>query len=173
MGGPTCFGPSRCRPREAGCSSSPVSRRRSSRISDEPGAPPAALTRALGDVEAAAATDADARWLSRRGRGSRRRRADRRAGAADDVGRRPSTRPFDLPEPHQRPRRRRAHPPARRARRARRGLRSERSMHRVLGILVDARLVTIDERTVVIAHEALIRHWPRLRGWIEADRTDS
>ena len=40
----------------------------------------------------------------------------------------------------------------------------------MLGVLVDARLVSVDERTVVVAHEALIRHWPRLRGWIEADR---
>ena len=44
------------------------------------------------------------------------------------------------------------------------------ALDRVLGILADARLVTIDERTVVVSHEALIRHWPRLRGWIEADR---
>jgi transcriptional regulator with XRE-family HTH domain len=41
---------------------------------------------------------------------------------------------------------------------------------RVLAILTDARLVSVDERTVVVAHEALIRHWPRLRGWIDADR---
>ena len=44
------------------------------------------------------------------------------------------------------------------------------STGRVLGILADARLVTMDERTVVVAHEALLRHWPRLRGWIDADR---
>jgi len=43
-------------------------------------------------------------------------------------------------------------------------------LDRVLGILADARLVSIDEDTVVVAHEALIRHWPRLRGWIESDR---
>jgi WD40 repeat protein/transcriptional regulator with XRE-family HTH domain len=42
----------------------------------------------------------------------------------------------------------------------------------VLGILAAARLVTIDEHTVTVAHEALIRHWPRLRGWIETDRAD-
>jgi hypothetical protein len=42
----------------------------------------------------------------------------------------------------------------------------------VLGILADARLVTIHEHTVVVAHEALIRYWPRLRGWIEAGRAD-
>ena len=43
-------------------------------------------------------------------------------------------------------------------------------LERVLGVLADARLVSVDEGTVVVAHEALIRHWPRLRGWIEADR---
>ena len=46
------------------------------------------------------------------------------------------------------------------------------SVDRVLGILVDARLVTLDARTVVVAHEALIRHWPRLRGWIESERAN-
>ncbi len=45
-----------------------------------------------------------------------------------------------------------------------------RSVNRVLGVLAAARLVSVDERTVVVAHEALIRHWPRLRGWIDADR---
>jgi WD40 repeat protein len=40
----------------------------------------------------------------------------------------------------------------------------------VLGVLADARLLSIDEDTVVVAHEALIRHWPRLRAWIDADR---
>ena len=43
-------------------------------------------------------------------------------------------------------------------------------LDRVLGILADARLVSVDTHTVVVAHEALIRHWPRLRGWIDADR---
>jgi transcriptional regulator with XRE-family HTH domain len=47
---------------------------------------------------------------------------------------------------------------------------SDDVIDRVLGILADARLVSVDERTVVVAHEALIRHWPRLRGWIDADR---
>ena len=41
---------------------------------------------------------------------------------------------------------------------------------RVLGVLADARLVSIDRDTVVVAHDALIRHWPRLRGWVDADR---
>ncbi|TDC50421.1 hypothetical protein E1281_22010 [Actinomadura sp. KC345] len=36
--------------------------------------------------------------------------------------------------------------------------------------LVRARLVAIDGDTVEIAHEALIRTWPRLRDWISADQ---
>ncbi len=36
--------------------------------------------------------------------------------------------------------------------------------------LADARLVTLDEDTVELAHEVLIRRWPRLRGWLEEDR---
>ncbi|MGW6929787.1 nSTAND1 domain-containing NTPase [Lentzea sp. NPDC054927] len=36
--------------------------------------------------------------------------------------------------------------------------------------LVRARLLTLGENTVEIAHEALIRNWPSLRGWIDEDR---
>lgn len=42
--------------------------------------------------------------------------------------------------------------------------------------LVEARLLTVDrdgasrEPTVEVAHEALLRDWPRLRGWLEEDR---
>ncbi|MDW4904784.1 hypothetical protein RB628_05345 [Streptomyces sp. ADMS] len=36
--------------------------------------------------------------------------------------------------------------------------------------LARARLVTVDETGVQLAHEALITCWPRLRDWIEADR---
>ncbi|MEJ7785183.1 MAG: protein kinase [Solirubrobacteraceae bacterium] len=43
-------------------------------------------------------------------------------------------------------------------------------VQRVLAILAAARLVSIDEATVMFAHEALIRHWPQLRAWIDADR---
>ena len=32
-----------------------------------------------------------------------------------------------------------------------------------------ARLLTVDEGAVEVAHEALLREWPRLRGWLEAD----
>jgi WD40 repeat protein/transcriptional regulator with XRE-family HTH domain len=44
------------------------------------------------------------------------------------------------------------------------------AIDRVLNVLADARLVSLEENTVVIAHEALIGHWPRLRGWIDTDR---
>ncbi|MDX2827915.1 helix-turn-helix domain-containing protein [Streptomyces ipomoeae] len=40
----------------------------------------------------------------------------------------------------------------------------------VLEALTRARLLTLDDPTVEIAHEALITAWPRLRGWIEEDR---
>ncbi|MEV7207833.1 MULTISPECIES: WD40 repeat domain-containing protein [unclassified Streptomyces] len=40
----------------------------------------------------------------------------------------------------------------------------------VLDRLVAARLLTLDDGTVELAHEALITAWPRLRGWIDAER---
>ncbi|MFC9602483.1 helix-turn-helix domain-containing protein [Streptomyces niveus] len=40
----------------------------------------------------------------------------------------------------------------------------------VLEALARARLLTLDNTTVELAHEALLTAWPRLRGWIEADR---
>ncbi|MFD0418600.1 helix-turn-helix domain-containing protein [Streptomyces sp. NPDC127108] len=40
----------------------------------------------------------------------------------------------------------------------------------VLAELVRARLVTVDDDTVDLAHEALITAWPRLHAWIEEDR---
>ena len=40
---------------------------------------------------------------------------------------------------------------------------------RVLGVLADSRLLTVSEGTVEVAHEALLREWPRLAGWIEED----
>ncbi|MEV0016401.1 nSTAND1 domain-containing NTPase [Streptomyces tendae] len=40
----------------------------------------------------------------------------------------------------------------------------------VLDRLVAARLLTFDDGTVELAHEALITAWPRLRGWIDAER---
>jgi WD40 repeat protein/class 3 adenylate cyclase len=44
------------------------------------------------------------------------------------------------------------------------------AVEQVLRILAEARLVTIGEETVEVAHEALIRHWPTLRSWLEEDR---
>ncbi|MFI0980876.1 AAA family ATPase [Streptomyces sp. NPDC021093] len=41
---------------------------------------------------------------------------------------------------------------------------------RVLDDFTRGRLLTRDQETVVMAHEVLIRAWPRLRGWIEHDR---
>jgi DNA-binding SARP family transcriptional activator len=38
-----------------------------------------------------------------------------------------------------------------------------------LATLVDRRLVRVDEEVVEVAHEALLREWPRLRGWLEDD----
>ncbi|WP_409464835.1 hypothetical protein [Amycolatopsis sp. GA6-003] len=40
----------------------------------------------------------------------------------------------------------------------------------VLDKLGAARLIVLDRDTVEIGHEALIRAWPRLRGWLDADR---
>ncbi len=39
----------------------------------------------------------------------------------------------------------------------------------VLARLTSDRLLTRDEHTVEVAHEALLREWPRLRGWIADD----
>ena len=40
----------------------------------------------------------------------------------------------------------------------------------VLETLVARRLVTTGDGTAEVAHEALLREWPRLRGWLEEDR---
>ena len=47
----------------------------------------------------------------------------------------------------------------------------ERDEHTAAALtaLVDSRLVTADEETLEVAHEALLREWPRLRGWLEED----
>jgi WD40 repeat protein len=39
----------------------------------------------------------------------------------------------------------------------------------VLDELTDSRLLTVSEGEVEVAHEALLREWPRLRGWLEED----
>jgi WD40 repeat protein/DNA-binding SARP family transcriptional activator len=38
-----------------------------------------------------------------------------------------------------------------------------------LEVLTESRLVTVDEGTVEVAHEALLTEWPRLRAWLEED----
>jgi WD40 repeat protein len=38
-----------------------------------------------------------------------------------------------------------------------------------LAVLTESRLLTVDEGTVEVAHEALLSEWPRLRGWLEED----
>ena len=39
----------------------------------------------------------------------------------------------------------------------------------VLATLADSRLVTVGEGSVEVAHEALLREWPRLRIWLDED----
>jgi len=46
----------------------------------------------------------------------------------------------------------------------------EDEVDEVLHILAEARLVTLHEDTVEVAHEALIRNWPTLRAWLDEDR---
>ncbi len=40
----------------------------------------------------------------------------------------------------------------------------------VISLLADNRLLTVSEGSVEVAHEALLREWPRLRAWIDEDR---
>jgi WD40 repeat protein/transcriptional regulator with XRE-family HTH domain len=44
------------------------------------------------------------------------------------------------------------------------------ALRETLTMLADARLITMDKDTAEVAHEALIREWPTLRGWLEDDR---
>jgi WD40 repeat protein/DNA-binding SARP family transcriptional activator len=41
---------------------------------------------------------------------------------------------------------------------------------RVVGVLTEARLLTVAEGTVEVSHESLLAEWPRLRGWLDEDR---
>jgi WD40 repeat protein/serine/threonine protein kinase len=47
---------------------------------------------------------------------------------------------------------------------------SAKVLHGVVEGLTEARLLTVNDATVQIAHEALLRTWPRLRDWIEESR---
>ncbi|HEU0304758.1 MAG TPA: PASTA domain-containing protein, partial [Gaiellaceae bacterium] len=40
---------------------------------------------------------------------------------------------------------------------------------RVVTVLTESRLVTVSEEVLEVAHEALLREWPRLREWLEED----
>lgn len=46
----------------------------------------------------------------------------------------------------------------------------EGRMSKVLDTMVGTRLVTLDDTGVEVAHEALIREWPRLQSWLDEDR---
>ena len=56
-----------------------------------------------------------------------------------------------------------------RGRLPRRMVASDDAHERVLEELVAARLLTSDEHSVQLAHEALTRAWPRLRSWLDDD----
>jgi WD40 repeat protein len=45
----------------------------------------------------------------------------------------------------------------------------DQDISRAMDALVQARLITVAEGSVEVAHEALLREWPRLREWFEAD----
>lgn len=47
---------------------------------------------------------------------------------------------------------------------------NDRRAATVLDAVVAARLVTMGDTSVEVAHEALIREWPRLRAWLDEDR---
>ena len=44
--------------------------------------------------------------------------------------------------------------------------------HAVIERLAAARLLVVGDDSAEIAHEALIREWPRLRGWLAEDREE-
>lgn len=44
------------------------------------------------------------------------------------------------------------------------------SAQKVVQLLAEARLITVEAGAIDVAHEALIREWPKLRGWIEENR---
>ena len=56
-----------------------------------------------------------------------------------------------------------------RSRVPRRLLSADPDHERLIDLLVASRLVTSDAGAVEIAHEALARAWPRLRGWLDDD----
>ncbi|CAM3396469.1 PD40 domain-containing protein [Kibdelosporangium persicum] len=53
-----------------------------------------------------------------------------------------------------------------------RGFDDQRTAEMVLGWLIEKRLVTLDDNTIELSHEVLLREWPRLATWIETGRND-
>lgn len=47
---------------------------------------------------------------------------------------------------------------------------TEATARSIISLLTEERLLTVGESSVEIAHEALLRSWPRLRGWIDESR---
>ena len=46
---------------------------------------------------------------------------------------------------------------------------TDEDARRVVTVLTDGRLVTVSEEALEVAHEALLREWPRLRDWLDVD----
>ena len=42
----------------------------------------------------------------------------------------------------------------------------------VIALFTDHRLLTVSAGSVEVAHEALLREWPRLHAWIQEDRDE-
>jgi len=49
---------------------------------------------------------------------------------------------------------------------------SNQTVDRVVELLTEARLLTVDSGNIQIAHEALLQRWPRLRRWIDESRDE-
>ena len=141
-------------------------------VAGEPGRAAAALARAARDVGAARRPHAHRRRLPRERRrrvGDRPhgRRRGRRAARPSSAGSRAASScgMTELGEGID------GHAPAGGDRRARpRGRVARRRSDALLERLADARLVTLGDGTAEVAHEALIREWPRLRRWLDEDR---
>ncbi len=56
-----------------------------------------------------------------------------------------------------------------RSRVPRRLVATDEAHERLIESLVGARLVTVDEGNLELAHEAVMRSWPRFRGWLDED----
>ncbi|MFI9163272.1 caspase, EACC1-associated type [Kitasatospora aureofaciens] len=50
------------------------------------------------------------------------------------------------------------------------GLPDQEAAQRALHRFAEVRLLVVDERTVALSHDAVLRGWPRLRAWVDADR---